>query len=233
MKRIYLGIGLLLGAGLIALTGYAMQEKESKVIGEEKAEEIALEDAGADRQTARMEGTTLEYDDGQYVYDVEFSFGGLEYDYDIRARDGEILSSTGREKEQDLRQGTNYEEALMAAEEEDDPLDKEDDLLDGEDDLLDEEDDFPEQEDTAGEETPSEQKQSAYIGIEEARAIALADAGYSEEEVVMEKARFEKDDDDDPPAYEIEFTAEGREYEYVIHAESGAVLEKEADEDDD
>ena len=82
MKRMYLGIGIALAISLVALTGYAMQGSGSKLIGEEKAEQIALEDAGADRQDTVMETTTLEYDRGQYVYDVEFTCGGFEYDYD-------------------------------------------------------------------------------------------------------------------------------------------------------
>lgn len=220
MKRMYLGIGIALGISLVALTGYAMQGSGSKLIGEEKAEQIALEDAGADRQDTVMETTTLEYDRGQYVYDVEFTCGGFEYDYDIRAGDGAILSSSREEKDSERQQGIDYQEALRAEKEENGEQEEKQELL-------------ARKGEAEVQEPERGDGKASYIGVEEAKAIALEDAGLSEEEVIMEKARFEKDDDDDPPVYEIEFTAEGREYEYSIHAVSGAVLEKEAETDDD
>ena len=98
MKKLNLGIGMVLGAALIGLTGYAATGRPgltAKVIGEEKAEEIALDDAGVSREDALMQGTMLEYDGGQYVYDVEFASGGTSYDYDILAVDG--TEGPGRE----------------------------------------------------------------------------------------------------------------------------------------
>ena len=97
-KIIGLGIGIALAAAAIGVTGYAAasgtESLFSQVIGEEKAEEIALEDAGVTRQEALMGTTILEYDKGQYVYDIEFTSNGVEYDYDILASDGSIVESS-------------------------------------------------------------------------------------------------------------------------------------------
>jgi uncharacterized membrane protein YkoI len=62
-------------------------------ITEEKAKEIALNHAklkqdGVSRMTVKMD-----HDDGQMVYEVDFYADGVEYDYEIDANSGEIISS--------------------------------------------------------------------------------------------------------------------------------------------
>ena len=56
----------------------------------------------------------------------------------------------------------------------------------------------------------------------EAKAIALADAGFDEAQVSRLRAEFDRDDG--IPEYDVEFTRDGWEYEYEIHAESGKIL---------
>lgn len=68
------------------------------------------------------------------------------------------------------------------------------------------------------------------ITKEEAIAIALADAGFSESQVARLKAEF--DYDDGRPEYEVEFQKDGFEYDYEIHAETGKILHKDKDRDD-
>ena len=74
---------------------------------------------------------------------------------------------------------------------------------------------------------------NSLIGVEKAKEIALADAGYEESQVIMEKARYDKADEDDPAEYEIEFIADGMEYEYSIDPVTGAIREKDKERDDD
>lgn len=65
----------------------------NELIGEEKAKEIALAHAGIAADNAKFVKSGLDRDDGRRVYDVEFySEDYTEYDYDIDALTGEILS---------------------------------------------------------------------------------------------------------------------------------------------
>ena len=211
MKKLYLGIGMVLGAALIGLTGYAAAGRPgltAKVIGEEKAEEIALVDAGVSREDALMQGTMLEYDGGRYVYDVEFTSGGTAYDYDILAGDGTIVSSS-----REILKASEETEAEKAAEKK----------------ALEE---AEEESETREKEILALKEAGGFITVDEAKAIALSDAGYDESGVIMEKARFEKADEDDPASYEIEFAADGTEYEYSVDALTGKILEKDMEKED-
>lgn len=61
-------------------------------IGLDKAKEIALNHAGLKSSQVTMIKAKLEYDDGRRVYDIEFYKGNKEYDYEIDASSGTILS---------------------------------------------------------------------------------------------------------------------------------------------
>lgn len=66
-------------------------EVPDNVIGEEAALAIALEHAGvAEAQVSRY-AVDLDYDDGIWVYDVEFIVGNIKYEYEINAVTGEII----------------------------------------------------------------------------------------------------------------------------------------------
>lgn len=72
--------------------------------------------------------------------------------------------------------------------------------------------------------SPTELKR---ITAEEAETIALKHAGVSPEKV--SRIRTEFDYDDGRPEYDIEFYADGWEYDYEIHAETGDILRSEAE----
>lgn len=61
-------------------------------IGEEKAKEIALEKAELSENDVVFKKVKLDKDDGVYIYEVEFRSGKVEYDIDIGASDGKVLS---------------------------------------------------------------------------------------------------------------------------------------------
>ena len=61
-------------------------------IGEDAALQAALEAAGISEADASRVRVSMDRDDGRLVYDVEFFFDGTEYDYEIDAEDGRILS---------------------------------------------------------------------------------------------------------------------------------------------
>ncbi len=69
----------------------------------------------------------------------------------------------------------------------------------------------------------SQPSTSSYIGVDQAKRIALKHAGLTAAEVSFTKAKLEKDDG--LRKYEIEFIKGNTEYEYEIDAATGAILE--------
>ena len=69
-------------------------------IGEDKALEIGLADAGLSKDQVSNAYAHLDYDDdrGRYEYEVNFHQGTTEYDYDVDAVTGEI---TGKDIDND------------------------------------------------------------------------------------------------------------------------------------
>ena len=66
------------------------------------------------------------------------------------------------------------------------------------------------------------------IPREQAKSVALEHAGFAEDQVSFLYVTF--DYDDGVPEYEVEFVANGLEYEYTIHAETGELLSFETDD---
>ena len=71
---------------------------------------------------------------------------------------------------------------------------------------------------------------SAYLTREEALDIALSHAGLTGDKISRLERSF--DWDDGRPEWDIEFTCDGYEYSYEIHAETGAILDWEKEWDD-
>ena len=58
----------------------------------EQAEQAALTHAGFTSEEVNFKRTELEFDDGIYKYEIEFYVGTTEYDYEIDANTGNIIS---------------------------------------------------------------------------------------------------------------------------------------------
>lgn len=69
------------------------------------------------------------------------------------------------------------------------------------------------------------------ISEEEAKKIALKDAGFKEEEISGIRIKLETDDG--VQEYEVDFYADNKEYDYDIDAVSGEIRSKDKDIDDD
>ena len=147
-------------------------------IGMERAKEIALEDAGLKESEVIFVTTKADYDDGRKEYEIEFYCNGTEYDYEIDAKTGQIIS-----------------------------FDK----------------DFEGKRPVTTETTGQE------ISAEEAKAIALKDAGLTEGQV--SKLKVHRDRDDGIVKYEVEFEKGNVEYDYEINAATGNILKAEKDID--
>ena len=68
------------------------------------------------------------------------------------------------------------------------------------------------------------------IGAQAAKSAALRHAGLSEGQV--QELQVEWDNENGRAVYEVEFKSGGMEYEYVIDAATGSVLEHQAEQDD-
>ncbi|MCD7723446.1 MAG: PepSY domain-containing protein [Clostridiales bacterium] len=63
-------------------------------IGVDKAKSIALKNAGLSSSGVTFTKAKLEREDGVYVYEIEFISAGIEYEYEINATTGKILSQS-------------------------------------------------------------------------------------------------------------------------------------------
>ena len=66
---------------------------KAKKISADKAKKIALGDAKLAEKDVTFVKVELEFEDNRLVYDVEFYSGNVEYDYDIDAVSGAIVSA--------------------------------------------------------------------------------------------------------------------------------------------
>lgn len=159
-----LGFSIFSGAKTIA---------EGQAIGVENARNFAFADSGVDPAVAQYVKTEFDFEQGHFVYEVEFIANGVEYDYWIKANDGSVV-----------KKKTNFVNR----------------------------DAVPVQMNTS---------------IEEARDIALADAGLSVDDVTITKESF--DEDDGIYVYEIKFHSASNRFEYDIDVNSGQIVEKSQD----
>ncbi len=156
--------------------GYGWQN----VIGKQKAQEIALADAGVAAGDALHLIVKPDWDDGVRIYEVEFCTASQEYDYEIHAETGDILS---RDREAEWNGTTASGSSSTGS--------------------------------TASASTTD-------IGEAKAKSVALSHAGISESDTSYIYAK--KDWDDGRWVYDVEFWADGKEYDYEILASNGTIL---------
>ena len=166
----------------------ATNPAEVRILTAEEAQGVALSDAGVTAQQVTHLRTEYDVDDGVKEYEIEFYCDGWEYDYEIHAESGKIISKNKEKETADQ----------PAAEQNTQPT-------------------------VATEPNPAEptEPQEKRISKEEAENIALTHADLTRGDVTLKRTEY--DLDDGVPEYEIEFYANGWEYDYEIHAETGAV----------
>lgn len=200
-------------------------------IGEMKALEIALAHAGiseADIMTYKMD---MDVEKGVMVYEIEFEYGGYEYEYDIDARTGEIVKYE-KEIHDDGTMGVDEKFVLESSAQVNVTADhyyyesehhyepEHNGFYDNGSHHNDKHHDGAYYNGNAG-------NTSVSITVEQAKETALAHAGLNADSVYFEKA--EQDYDDGVLVYEIEFKAGSTEYEYKIDAQTGDILDYEWD----
>ncbi len=219
-------------------------------IGLDAAKTAACQHAGVAETDATFVGSEFDYEDGRMVYELEFYAGGKEYEYDVDASTGEIVKysskagSSGTAQTPSLTADqardialTNAGLALADVWDLKVELDQENGKLvyEVEFDASAAEYDYRISADT-GEILRSDSKTasasssagtSAAITADQARDIALAQAGCALEDVW--DLKVERDYDHGTSVYEVEFESSKGEYKYDINASTGAVVNSEQD----
>ena len=227
-------------------------------IGAEKAKEIALQHAGVSASNAVFVKAEREYDDGRLTYDVDFYAGNKEYDYEILAANGTILSydadiegyripsststgtDIGAEKAKEIalqHAGVSASNAVFVKAEreyDDGRLTYDVDFYAGN-----KEYDYEilaangtilsYDADIEGYRIPSSTSSSSSGYIGVERAKEIALQHAGLNASGVNFVKAEFDYDDGRAEYEIEFHHNFREYEYTIDAASGTILEAERD----
>ena len=91
-------------------------------IGEDAALQAALEAAGVSESDASRLRISKDRDDGRVVYEIRFDVDQTEYDYDVLASDGQILSSDVElrnddgDDDDDRNRGSNADVAISREE---------------------------------------------------------------------------------------------------------------------
>ncbi len=169
---------------------------DKKQIGVEAAKQIALAHAKVAQKDVTFIKAELDTEDGRAVYEIEFYSGNVEYDYDIDAVSGEIISN-----DFDIEDYSIPAQSAAAPQQTEAPKQ------------------------TAAAPAPTTQaanNPSGDIGMERAKQIVLSHAGLSQGSVSFVKAQL--DYEDGVKVYDIEFYSGNVEYDYEINAASGAII---------
>ena len=93
MKKRTVKMAVILGAAAVIAVGAAgCGRAGGKDIGKDAALEAALGDAGVSESDTTRLKVSQERDDGRTIYEIRFDADGKEYDYEVAASDGQILS---------------------------------------------------------------------------------------------------------------------------------------------
>lgn len=222
-------------------------------IGADKALEAALSDAGLTKEAVTKTEVELDFDDGKYLYDVEFTYGQTEYEYKIDAADGSVylLEINGVTVKEPTVSGKTFigteaakEKALTAANVSAEKATFTKVKLDSDHGVYVYEIKF------TADGAKYEYEINAETGevikfeidggktgqpgnaedVERAKSIALAHAGVSADKATFTEIKLEAKRG--VKVYEIEFIAEGFEYEYEINAATFEIISAEKDIDD-
>ncbi len=177
--------------------------QEGSLIGASAAKAAALTHAGVSAAAAKDLECELERENGKAFYEISFEVGASEYEYVIDAVNGNVLRYHKETDEDD-------EEPQKPTPTQPAPAQP-----------------APTQPAPTQPAPPSE---PALIGTAAAKAAALAHAGVSAAEVKDLECELEKENG--KVSYEVSFETDDYEYEYVIDAQTGAVIRFTREADD-
>ena len=188
-------------------------------IGRDAALEAALNDAGVSESDTTRLTVSEDRDDGRKVYDVKFDAAGKEYDYEIQASDGRILSSDieniddyvasqessgGNASSQGNASGQTDDSTVSQSTQQGNTADSTGN-------------------NSTGNNSGSNAGTNADVAVSQEQAIQIAlerVSGATEQDI-----RIELDYDDGRYKYEGDIRYNNREYDFEIDANTGTILE--------
>ena len=193
----------------------------SAAITLEKAQEIALADAGVSREDAIFSRAEAGMDGGQSVYSFQFYAANVEYEYEINAGTGAVYS-----KKTVTYMGQNPEVTPSAPAQTDpptvQPTAQPDRTAEPTQSPAAQQ---PEPTQSVTPTSPPTDRPAMYIGMNAAKSAALTHAGVSAGEARFTQARM--DYENGTAVYVLNFYTAAHEYEYRINARTGAVFSRE------
>ncbi len=186
-----------------------------KQISVDEAKQIALAHANLAQKDVTFVKIKLDNEDNRIVYKIEFVISNIEYDYEIDAVSGEIISSDSDVEDDNKKIQTETSQQQNGA----DHSNK--DKAKG-----------SQEHSTAQTQDPQTQAVTqpalSKISVERAKQIAVSHAGVSGASFT----KVELDTDDGIAVYDIEFKVGNTEYDYEINAASGAIISSSLEIDD-
>lgn len=180
-------------------------------IGRDAALEAALNDAGVSEADTSRLNVSEDMDDGRKVYEIGFDVAEKEYDYEIQASDGAILSS-------DVETNEDYTAAQNSGAQDDTSGQNAGTAQDDTQGISGTQDGTQSQQNTNNAGTGNA---NVAVSLEEATKIALDKVpGATEQDI-----RINLEQDDGRQKYEGDIIYEQKEYDFEIDANSGEVLE--------
>lgn len=185
-----------------------------KQISVDEAKQIAMAHVNLAQKDVTFVKTKLDNEDNRIVYKIEFVISNIEYDYEIDAVSGEIISSDSDVEDDNKKIQTETSQQQNSA----DHSNK--DKAKG-----------SQEHSTAQTQAPTAaptQPAPSKISVERAKQIAVSHAGVSGASFT----KVELDTDDGIAVYDIEFKVGNTEYDYEINAASGAIISSSLEIDD-
>lgn len=208
MKKSIKTAVILAAAAVTAVGAAGCGAGNEKNIGKDAALEVALEDAGVNESDTTRLKVSEDRDDGRTIFEIQFDADGREYDYEVQASDGKILSA-------DVELLTNgvQNTADSGTQNNTDAQGQQSSNASG--------DATGADNTNTGTGSNNNQTADTAISLEEAAAIALERVpGATDSDI-----RIELDSDDGVYKYEGDIIYEQKEYDFEIDANTGTILE--------
>ncbi len=197
-------LGVAFSLALLSACASQPTASTADYIGIDKAKDAALQAAGISADDATFSSAGLDSRDGIFYYQVIFSTGSTEWEYDVDALTGVII--------EEKLLSADSSATLAASETQPAPSSAS----------------LEESSASSTNGSPEPSSSSGQLDSASALAAALAHAGLTEEDLSFSKV--DSDFDDGISIFEIEFVSkDGTEYDYELDASNGTILKFDLD----